>query len=214
MKCFNDGHDNPSQRPTAEEWKNNLEIALQDLQQCNNVDSHWYSPQSEYYQRFRTCYWCQRAKDIKVDIYPEIISLRRLQDFLSKKDWRQADLETKLLLLKMTKRQGQGWLDEKSIQNLKIEDIKELDKLWRNASNNRFGFSIQKQIYLQTSNQLNQYNWQIYCNFGEKVGWYEPNTGWKDYTKLDFSDSAPEGHLPFLSAGFTVLVDSIARRLP
>ena len=217
LQCFNNGHDNPSQRPTAQQWKKNLEVALQDLQQCAQVDSHWYSPQSEHYKQSRSCYWCERAKNLRIDIFPEIISFSRLQDFFSKKDWRQADLETKVLLLKFTKRQGEGWLNEESIQNIKIESLKALDQLWRNASNNHFGFSIQKQIYLQTGNQLDRYNWQTYCKFGEQVGWWEPNTGWKDYTALDFSDSAvqtaPEGYLPFLSAGFTVLVDSIARRL-
>ncbi|MGB6297718.1 MAG: GUN4 domain-containing protein [Rivularia sp. (in: cyanobacteria)] len=214
LQCFNDGHDNPSQRPTAQEWVKSLEAALQTLHQCAQVDSHWYSSQSEHYKQSRNCYWCERAKNLGVDIFPEIISFNRLGDFLNKKDWKQADLETKLLLLKLTKRQAEGWLDEKSIKNLKVEFLKELDRLWRNASKNHFGFSIQKQIYLQTGNQLDRDDWQTYRKFGQQVGWWEQNTGWKDYTVLNFSDSAPKGHLPFLSAGFTVLISCIARRLP
>ena len=211
LQCFNDGHDDPSQRPTAEKWVQSLTFALQELQQCSQVDSHWYSRQ------YGPCYWCERAENLKVDIFPEIISFEKLTHFLDQKDWKQADLETKWLLLKLTKRQTERWLDEESIQTLKLEYLLELDKLWREASNAHFGFSIQKEIYLQTGNQLDRDNWQTYRKFAQKVGWWEQGTGWKDYSALNFFHSskqtAPKGHLPFLNAGFVILISCIARCL-
>ena len=50
LRCFNDGHRNPSQRSTAQEWFQALETAVKDLQQCSNNDSHWYYQGSTYYQ--------------------------------------------------------------------------------------------------------------------------------------------------------------------
>ncbi|NEP53304.1 MAG: hypothetical protein F6K65_32675, partial [Moorea sp. SIO3C2] len=170
LQCFNDGHDNPSQRPKDEDWVKALEAALGELEQCDQVDSHWYS------RRYGDCYWCERARDLKIDIFPEIISFNLLERFLNKKDWKQADLETKVLLLKLTKGQTKSWLNEQSIQSIEVKSLEELDRLWRKASNDHFGFSIQKQIYLQTGNQLDQYNSQNYQKFGEQVGWWDKTT--------------------------------------
>ncbi len=52
IRCFVDGHHNPSLRPTTREWFTTLEIAKQDLVQCRNNESHWYA------RSFGRCHWC------------------------------------------------------------------------------------------------------------------------------------------------------------
>ncbi|MBR8832593.1 MAG: tetratricopeptide repeat protein [Stigonema ocellatum SAG 48.90 = DSM 106950] len=64
LRCFNDGHTQPHLRPTAQEWKNALESARNQLIACNLVDSHQYS------QSYGKCYWCERASNIKFDAFP------------------------------------------------------------------------------------------------------------------------------------------------
>lgn len=64
LRCFNDGHTQPHLRPTAQEWKNALESARNQLIPCNLVDSHQYS------QNYGKCYWCERASQIKFDAFP------------------------------------------------------------------------------------------------------------------------------------------------
>ena len=64
LRCFNDGHTQPDLRPTAQEWKNALEVARNQLIACSSVDSHFYS------QSYGRCYWCQRASNLGVDIFP------------------------------------------------------------------------------------------------------------------------------------------------
>lgn len=66
LKCFNDGYTAPHLRPTAEEWHNALQIAVNDLTVCGNVDSHHYS------RNYGKCYWCERAVKLGVDIFPPV----------------------------------------------------------------------------------------------------------------------------------------------
>ena len=64
LKCFNDGHTSPHLRPTAEDWHNALEVAINELTVCGKVNSHCYS------QTYGKCYWCERAGKLGVDIFP------------------------------------------------------------------------------------------------------------------------------------------------
>ncbi|NJR76843.1 MAG: hypothetical protein HC773_31515 [Scytonema sp. CRU_2_7] len=43
LRCFNEGHYHSDLRPTATDWANALQAALDDLVQCESVTSHWYS---------------------------------------------------------------------------------------------------------------------------------------------------------------------------
>jgi hypothetical protein len=65
LQCFNDGHTQPHIRPSARDWHNALEVAVNQLTSCSRVDSHYYS---RHYSR---CYWCDRAADLDVDIFPK-----------------------------------------------------------------------------------------------------------------------------------------------
>ena len=61
-QCFNDGHNNPIERPSTQDWSDALKLAIEDLAYCSKVDTHNYS---EIYGR---CYWCERANIMK-DIF-------------------------------------------------------------------------------------------------------------------------------------------------
>jgi len=64
LKCFNDGHALPKLRPTAEDWHNALQVAVNDLTICGRVDSHHHS------RSYGKCYWCERSVTLGVDIFP------------------------------------------------------------------------------------------------------------------------------------------------
>lgn len=68
LKCFNEGHTQPNLRPTAQNWHNALEVGVNQLTSCSRVDSHHYS------KTYGKCYWCDRAADLGVDIFPNVIS--------------------------------------------------------------------------------------------------------------------------------------------
>ena len=56
------------------------------------------------------------------------------------------------------------------------------DLLWQHYSNGKFGFKIQKTIYLETGNALGNYDEKTYNNFIKKIGWI------KDGKPLDYED--------------------------
>jgi hypothetical protein len=80
------------------------------------------------------------------------------------------------------------------------EDLQAIDQLWLKYSNNQFGFSVQKRIYLETGNS-NSYNVMKWIKFGSKVGWFSgipPFQNWISDLKVIYDISAPPGHLPWV----------------
>ena len=67
LRCFNEGYTNSSQRPTAKEWYEALDIAIKDLINCTQVENHVYS--KTYGMNYSQCYWCYRAKNLGTDVF-------------------------------------------------------------------------------------------------------------------------------------------------
>ncbi|MBE8996146.1 SUMF1/EgtB/PvdO family nonheme iron enzyme [Microcystis aeruginosa] len=63
LRCFNEGHKFPHRRPTAEEWRGTLEVALNEVVRCGKVDNHYYN------RSYGKCYWCERSSDLNLDIF-------------------------------------------------------------------------------------------------------------------------------------------------
>ncbi|MBD2390258.1 serine/threonine-protein kinase [Aphanizomenon flos-aquae NRERC-008] len=119
---------------------------------------------------------------------------RKLRDYLAQGKWKEADEETRRVMLAVAKQEKEGWLDDKSIDNFPCEDLSIIDKLWVKYSDGKFGFSIQKRIY-QGFGRTREYNSEIWRQFGDKVGWRKGGD-WLYYKDITFDKKAPEGHLP------------------
>jgi serine/threonine protein kinase len=70
LQCFNEGHTQSHLRPTAQDWHNALQVAVNELTVCGRLDSHHYS------RHYGKCYWCERAAKLGVDIFPHVASNR------------------------------------------------------------------------------------------------------------------------------------------
>ena len=75
-KCFTDGYNNPRLRPTAQEWQQSLQVALQSLKQCDKESQHFY------YLGNKHCYWCQRQEELKIDIFSDPYKVQMAVDSL------------------------------------------------------------------------------------------------------------------------------------
>jgi hypothetical protein len=64
LRCFNEGHQNPSTRPSAQEWVGVLRVAIAELKRCRAVKNHFFSKTDG------RCYWCARQKLLGVDVFP------------------------------------------------------------------------------------------------------------------------------------------------
>jgi len=81
-----------------------------------------------------------------------------------------------------------GWLYFTEVEQFPIEDLQTLDQLWQVYSEGRFGYSVQRELWLKTGK-----NWD---KLWPLIGWKQGNN-WTRYPKEFIWDlSAPPGHLP------------------
>ena len=158
------------------------EVVLQDLKTLSSViqPSLQYNSQSSFTQAITI-----PAK------YQE------LEIFLKQKEWKKADQETSRLMLVQMNRSS-SYLRIEDIVNFPCDDLKIIDKLWQKYSNQKFGFSSQKSVS-QKSEMLKNFNSKNWQSIGKNLGWYN-DKGWIiNHDDLVFSETAPQGHLPFLA---------------
>lgn len=114
---------------------------------------------------------------------------------LEAKNWRSADAETLKLILKMSDRTDEGWLDRTDVEKLDCPAILQIDRLWEKQSQGKFGFNQQRLIWVSVGGTVGEYTPDIAEKFGDRVGWRTQGK-WRNYNTLDFSLQAPKGHLP------------------
>lgn len=120
------------------------------------------------------------------------VDYTNLRDLLAAGKWKEANEETRKVMLKATRREKQGWFTTESINNFPCDDLRMIDQLWVKYSQGRFGFSVQKKIWLECGGKV---DYETECKLGDRVGWRERGS-WLNYDKLTFNKQAQEGHLP------------------
>jgi len=146
------------------------------------------------------------------------VNYEKLRDLLVAGKWKEADRETDSCMLKVAKREQEGWLDTEDIDNFPCEDLRTIDQLWVKYSNGKFGTSVQKQIY-QSLGGTSEYDEKVWEAFGEKVGWRQGGE-WLYYSGLTFSlDTHYMGYLPLFGCDTSLwwegwcTISSLAQRL-
>ena len=120
-----------------------------------------------------------------------------LEALLAAQDWKKADQETyRLMITTVGKEEGQ-WFKREELLNFPCEDLLAIDGLWRKYSQGRYGFSVQKEIYVKCGAKLdgNYPGDTIWEKFGEEVGW-RVNGSWVRYDDLNWGGMGVPGHLP------------------
>ncbi|HBE58732.1 MAG TPA: serine/threonine kinase [Cyanobacteria bacterium UBA11149] len=122
----------------------------------------------------------------------------KLYHFLNQKDWKDADIETRQLMLQI------AGADSREDRLLTANDIQQYsqrystiplfrvktnrsDRLWLQASQGHFGFSVISNLYQAVN--------EDYFLLADQVGW-RSEKDWIDYNKINFTLDAPVGHLP------------------
>jgi serine/threonine protein kinase len=120
------------------------------------------------------------------------IDYRKLEDLLKRQQWKQADIITFETMLRICNRHK--FLRVEDIDIFPCEDLQIIDQLWLKYSQEKFGFSIQKQIFDRLDNGQ-QYNDKLWDDFGLIIGWRKGNKNIR-YDRAIFDINAPRGHLP------------------
>ncbi|MCC5602474.1 GUN4 domain-containing protein [Nostoc favosum] len=133
------------------------------------------------------------------------VNYNRLSKLLADGNWKEADRETYLRMLQIMEiKEGQGLWDTK-VKVFPCTDLRTIDQLWVKHSNGRFGFSVQKEIYLNVGGNLNNYEFtlettKVLIKFADCVGWVkgeEWDINWIEYGEGKFNiQEASLGHFP------------------
>ncbi|WP_373525719.1 GUN4 domain-containing protein [Nostoc sp.] len=128
------------------------------------------------------------------------IDYTKLRDLLAAHKWKEADIETYLMMMQAVGKKDGGWFSTDELLNFPCTDLRKIDQLWVKYSNGKFGFSVQKKIYLGVGGKADgKYYEEAWNKFGDKVGWRRGwilNKEWISYSEGTFDTSAPVAHLP------------------
>ena len=122
------------------------------------------------------------------------IDYENLRNLLRSREWKEADEETSKVMLQVSGQEERRFLRPEDLENFSCEDLLTIDRLWVEASNGHFGFSVQKKIWEECGAPID-YN-DGYQRFMEKVGW-RSGDDFVSYSDLKFSTSLSlVGELP------------------
>ncbi|MBD2424428.1 serine/threonine-protein kinase [Phormidium sp. FACHB-1136] len=101
------------------------------------------------------------------------INYTRLRNLLKVGKWRAADKETYEVMIRAVGKKSGEWFTRDELLNFPCTDLRTIDGLWMQYSQGKFGFSVQKQIYVKSGAELNgkypgDQVWHEFCN---RVGW-------------------------------------------
>nr|YP_009392173.1 hypothetical protein [Osmundaria fimbriata]ARW60735.1 hypothetical protein [Osmundaria fimbriata] len=123
------------------------------------------------------------------------LNYQPLQDLLIEQNFKEADIITQKLLCQLVKSKIQSnrkWLYFTDIQFLPLDDLFTIDLLWKIYSKGKFGFSVQKKIWIQNNKKWNK--------LWKQIGWTNQKDNMKKYpTEFIWTIEAPEGHLPLFN---------------
>ncbi|MFW9261616.1 GUN4 domain-containing protein [Nostoc sp. CALU 546] len=122
------------------------------------------------------------------------IDYTQLQDLLAQHKWKEADIETTKLMLKVMNKNYWNEVYKEDIDNFSCQELHSIDQLWEQYSYGYFGFSIQQTIWSEMGGQV---DYETEKRLGDRLGWRKEGN-WLDYEQLTFklSPMTPMGHLP------------------
>jgi len=118
------------------------------------------------------------------------IDYEPLQTLLTQQQFQAAD---QLTLQKLCELAGPAavqrkWLYFSEVDSFPITDLQTVDQLWLTHSQGKFGFSVQRKIWLSLGK-----NWE---DLWPKIGWKTGNSWTRYPQEFTWDLTAPSGHLP------------------
>lgn len=127
------------------------------------------------------------------------VNCEKLRQILELKQWKDADFETKRLLLELMHREKDGWFQPDGIKNLSPQSLLVIDNLWVRYSDGRFGFSVQSKIWhgldCRSSPEM-AIQTRSENKFGKAVHWYVNSIWLSPWDAFNYEAQSVKGSLP------------------
>ena len=128
-----------------------------------------------------------------------LLNCEKLEKLLELGKLKEADHETKRLLLELAGREQEGWLLSEDARKISGQALAVIDKLWIKYSNGRFGFSVQSKVWrtlgCKSSDNINTQT--ISENtFGKFVNWRVGSRWLSQWDSFNYDLQSPQGSLP------------------
>lgn len=137
-------------------------------------------------------------------MHPLSLSYRRqlgidysvLRDKLAAGEWELADNETRRLLIEMAGEEAQlrEWVYFSEAKFIPVKDMLTVDRLWRAYSRDRFGWSVQRALWIASK--------RLWGPFFKRINWVQgENNAYRKWpNEFNYSATAEKGHLPLTNA--------------
>lgn len=135
----------------------------------------------------------QAIYQLNQEIYP-VLDLDQLfsslQDLLLKQEFEAADRLTAKILCQLASGDAasRGWIYFSEIAAIAPEDFRLIDQLWQIYSEGKFGYSLQRRLWLSLGK-----NWE---NLWLQIGWKKNGSFTRYPQGFCWNLTAPKGHLP------------------
>lgn len=138
----------------------------------------------------------------KIELKSEVgVDYTELRDLLAKQKWLEADLETLFAMMRVSKAPDGDYVGD--MNEFPCADLITIDQLWRHYSSERFGFTVQKQLWRSIGGSIDSLRGDdSFRSYEFLLQKFSPLVGWKkddDYLNredLIYSLDAPAGQLP------------------
>lgn len=127
------------------------------------------------------------------------VDCEKLNSLLKLGKLKDADQETKQILLKLAGREKEGWLRPEDIKAFFPQSLSAIDQVWLKYSNGKFGFSIQRKIWqdLGCKPSASIPAQTVSENrFGQSVHWRIGSMWLSPWDAFNYSFQAPQGSFP------------------
>jgi hypothetical protein len=114
----------------------------------------------------------------------------QLVDLLKEENWEAANAETHRLMLAISQKDQMWQLDKRVLIGFPCDAFQQIDCLWLQYSEERFGFSTQREVLREC---CGSFDWLNYDRFRNSVGW---NTKKSRHQQHRSSYSIPRGYFP------------------
>ncbi|MBW4537800.1 MAG: GUN4 domain-containing protein [Myxacorys chilensis ATA2-1-KO14] len=127
------------------------------------------------------------------------LNCEKLKQLLELKRWKDADFETKRLLLELMHKGRDGWLHSDDIRNLPKQSLLTIDALWTQYSDGCFGFSVQSKIWrglgCKSSPEMTAQTISE-TKFGKAVHWHVNGMWLSPWDSFKYDPQGSIGSLP------------------